>query len=80
MFSQHFTLGGLAQNSQHVFTWIKDDQFGMACVCIARTEWVKSLWPTDTIDTLRSGNSLLPDGTKPLPGSLLTYHQGDPLA
>ena len=42
---------------------------------------VNSLWPSDTIwrqrswSTLAQGNGLLPDGTKPLPEPMLTYHQ-----
>ena len=39
-----------------------------------------SMWPSDTIWRHRSvntgsGNGLLPDGTKPLPQPMLTYHQ-----
>ena len=46
---------------------------------VARPQWVNSLWPTDTIWRQRSvnigsGNSLLPDGTKPLPEPMLTGH------
>ena len=41
---------------------------------------IDSLWPTDAIATyiwvnIGSGNGLLPDGTKPLPKPVLTYHQ-----
>ena len=37
---------------------------------------VNSLWPSDTIlVNTGSGNGLLPDGTKPLPEPMLTYHQ-----
>ena len=37
------------------------------------------MWPSDTIWGHRSGstlgNGLLPDGTKPLPETMLIYHQ-----
>ena len=45
--------------------------------------YVNSLWPNDAIFMMAtqiwvnigSGNVLLPDGTKPLPEPMLTYHQ-----
>ena len=52
---------------------------------VLRYMLVSSLWPSDAIwwqekDThkyvnIGSGNGLLPDGTKPLPEPMLTYHQ-----
>ena len=42
---------------------------------------INSLWPSDAIwrqeiwVTIGSGNGLLPDGTKPSPEPMLTYHQ-----
>ena len=42
---------------------------------------VNSLWPSDVAcrhrsgSTFGSGNSLLPDGTKPLPEPMWAYHQ-----
>ena len=48
---------------------------------------INSLWPSDkeqgtestlelkNWDNIGSGNGLLPDGTKPLPEPMLTYHQ-----
>ena len=45
---------------------------------------VNSLWPSDAIwqqiwVNTGSGNGLLPDGTKPLPKSMLTHHQWSPV-
>ena len=46
-----------------------------------RSQWVNSLRPSDAIwwhrfwVNIGSDNGLLPDGTKPLPESTLTYHQ-----
>ena len=46
-----------------------------------RTPWVNSLWPRDSIcrhcpvSTYASSNSFLSDSTKPLPESMLSYHQ-----
>ena len=39
------------------------------------------MWPSDAVGdmdlvNIGSGNGLLPDGTKPLPEPMLTYHQG----
>ena len=50
------------------------------CHCL-----INSLWPSDAIKWKRtvnigSGNGLLPDGTKPLPDPMLTYHQYGPVA
>ena len=42
---------------------------------------IKPLWPSDAIwqqeiwVNIGSGNGFLPDGTKPLPKPMLTYHQ-----
>ena len=37
---------------------------------------INSLWPSDaTWVNIGSGNGLLPDGTKPLPEPMLSYHQ-----
>ena len=46
---------------------------------IARPQWVNSLDPYDNIShenwvNIGSGNSLVPDGTKPLPVLMQTYH------
>ena len=55
-------------------------------ICVTRPQWVKgsvnSLWPCDTMWHQRSwsiwwGNSLLPDGPKPLPHPMLTCHELD---
>ena len=55
-------------------------------ICVTRPQWVKGsinlLWPCDTIWHQRSwsiwwGNSLLPDGPKPLPHPMLTCHELD---
>ena len=46
---------------------------------------VNSLWPSDAIwrqeiwVNIGSGNGLLPDGTKPLPEPILTYHYQGPV-
>ena len=54
-------------------------------VCGTRGWWVNSSWHSDTygVGDLSQhwfGNSLLPDGTKPLPGPMLPYHQWGPVA
>ena len=54
-------------------------------VCGTRGRWVNSSWHSDTygVGDLSQhwfGNSLLPDGTKPLPGPMLPYHQWGPVA
>ena len=53
-------------------------------ICVTLPQWVKSLWPSDAIRweicvNIGSGNGLMPDGIKPLPEPLLTYHQWGPL-
>ena len=35
---------------------------------------------TEILDNIGSGNGLLPDGTKPLPEPMLTYHQKGSMA
>ena len=46
-------------------------------ICATWPQRVNSLWPGDAIWQHRSGsgNSLLPDGTKPLPEPMWTYHK-----
>ena len=49
------------------------------------SHFVNSLGPSDAIwwhrsGQLGSGNGLLPDGTKPLPAPMLTYHKYGPMA
>ena len=41
---------------------------------------INSLWLSDTIWRQKSGSTLVPDGTKPLPEPMLTYHQQGPVA
>ena len=41
--------------------------------------WVNSLWPSDALVNIGSGNGLLPDGTKPLPEPMLTYRKYGPV-
>ena len=46
--------------------------------------FINSLWPSDTIwrhiwVNIGSGNGLLPDGTKPLPEPMLTFHNLSPV-
>ena len=58
-----------------------DDVCKMVAIS-SRSQHVNSLWPNNTITmtlvfvNTGSGNGLLPDGTKPLPEPMLTYHQG----
>ena len=53
----------------------------LQCVPLMLLHLVNSLWPSDTIwrqrsgSNIGSGNGLLPDGTKPLPETILTHHQ-----
>ena len=60
------------------FLHLHDDKYGRVIMWII----LNSLWPSDTIWRHRSGSTLvqvmaclLPDGTKPLPEPMLTYHQ-----
>ena len=37
--------------------------------------WASEAYATEIWVNIGSGNGLLPDGTKPLPEPILTYHQ-----
>ena len=60
--------------------WLKVHHFPFWCAPTSKNEnIINSLWPCDAIWCLSTqstkGNSLFPDGTKPLPEPLLTFHQ-----
>ena len=49
-------------------------------IAIPKKTDFNSLWPSDAIwrhiwDNIVTGNGLVPSGTKPLPGLMLTNHQ-----
>ena len=63
-------------------TYRQNDSIGIIVLCDYAETVKNSLWPSDAIRRQRSGSTLarvmtclLPDGIKPLPESMLFYHQ-----
>ena len=66
--------------------WLKPEYAGITLrMQFTRNHAINSLWPSDATWPHWSGSTLaqvmdcLPDGTKPLPEPMLTYHQGGPV-